>query len=252
MKWANLRRGLLDQYDRNTPVILPVAAVEQHGEHLPLGTDCMIVEAILDRLEKVMEDKVLVMPTQSVGCSEHHMQFPGSLTLKHDTFRDAVMEVASSAIRHGFKRIMILNAHGGNQAIDAVISEMMGQTHPDVECLVGNWWTISLPRLEPIKEGPMGSVGHACEFETSIIQAIAPELVDMSQARDAGIQHRVESMWFDLMKGPRAACYRPFHVLSENGVFGKPSLASAEKGEKILEAVVESICELLEGFWPAK
>ena len=250
MKWARLRRGQLDQYDRNTPVILPVAAVEQHGEHLPLGTDCMIIEAILDRLEKAMDDKVLVMPTQSVGCSEHHMPFPGSLTLKHDTFRHAVMDVAGSAIRHGFKRVMILNSHGGNQAINAVISEMMGQTYPDVECLVGNWWTISLPRLKPIKEGPMGSVGHACEFETSIIQAIAPQLVDMSLARDAGIQHRVESMWFDLMQGPRAACYRPFNVLSENGVFGKPSLASAQKGEKILEAAVESIKELLTGFWP--
>ncbi len=249
MKWASLRRGLLDQYDRNTPVILPVAAVEQHGEHLPLGTDCMIVEAILDRLEEAMDDKVLVMPTQSVGCSEHHMLFPGSLTLTHDTFRQTVMEVAGSAIRHGFKRIMVLNSHGGNQAINGVIGEMMGQAYPEVECLVGNWWTISLPRLKPLQEGPMGSVGHACEFETSIIQAVAPQLVDMSQAQDGGIQHRVESMWFDLIEGPRAACYRPFHVLSENGVFGKPSLATAEKGEKILDAVVQSIQELLAEFW---
>ena len=159
------------------------------------------------------------------------------------------MEVAGSAIRHGFKRIMVLNSHGGNQAINGVIGEMMGQAYPEVECLVGNWWTISLPRLKPLQEGPMGSVGHACEFETSIIQAVAPQLVDMSQAQDGGVQHRVESMWFDLIEGPRAACYRPFHVLSENGVFGKPSLATAEKGEKILDAAVQSIQELLTEFW---
>lgn len=250
MIWSRLRRTQLDAYDRRTPVILPVAATEQHGEHLPLGTDVMIVGAILDRVEAALGDRVLRLPTQEVGCSVHHMPFPGSLTLSHDTFRNAVMEVADSAIHHGFHRIAVINGHGGNTSINGVIGEMVGQKHPDVECLVTNWWTAARERLAPIQEGDLGSVGHACEFETSLILAIAPDLVDMARAADGGIQHRVRSMWFDLVHGPSAGCYRPFNVLSENGVYGKPSLASREKGERILEAASASLSELISAFWP--
>jgi len=244
-----LRRGQLDAFDRRTPVILPTAAVEQHGEHLPLGTDCMIARAILDRLDKVMHHRFLVLPTQQVACSEHHMGFPGSLTISHETYRRSVMEAVVSATRHGFQRIMILNSHGGNQAINAVLGEQIGQLYPDVECLIANWWTISSPRTQSISEGGMLSTGHACEFETSILLQIAPELVDMTQAEDGGIAHRTESMRFDMFQRGLASSYRPYHELSHNGVYGKPSLASAEKGQRILEAAVVSIQELIESFW---
>ena len=249
MFWMQLRRSLLDAFDRRTPVILPTAAVEQHGEHLPLGTDCMIVGAIADRLVAAMTGKVLILPTVQIACSEHHMGFPGSLTITHETYRRTVMEHIESAHRHGFNRFMILNGHGGNVAINSVLNEQIGQQHPGLECLVGNWWSIAREQIEPISEGPFLSCGHACEFETSILQHIAPELVDMDQAEDGGIPHRVESMDFDFFRGGNAAFYRAFHVLSQNGVYGRPSLASAEKGQRILEGVVEAVQPLVESFW---
>ena len=250
MKWSSLRRGELDAMDRRTPVILPVGATEQHGGHLPLGTDSMILDAVIGRLDSALNGRLLILPSQQIGLSEHHMKFPGTLTLTHETLRCCVFELADSVIRHGFRRLVLLNGHGGNQAILAVLGEQIGQRWPEVECLVTSWWAAAAERLKRLQEGPIGSVGHACEFETSILQAIAPELVDMSLAEDGGIQHRVESMWFDMLHGPAATCYRPFDVLSQSGVFGKPSLASAEKGRRILDEVAAALRELIVGFWP--
>ena len=252
MQWARLRRNQLDACDRNTPVLLAVAATEQHSDHLPLATDYLIVEALLERLDAELDNKLLILPTQRVGCSEHHMIIPGSLTLTHETCRLVVTDMAESAIRHGFKRIAIVNAHGGNQSITGVIAEQIGQKHPDVECLLFNWWTPAAQKLKTLQEGPVGSTGHACEIETSLIQAIAPELVDMESApnNDGGIQHRVKSMWFDMFHAPVASCYRPFHELSETGAWGKPSLASLEKGQKALDLCVEGVKELIVEFWP--
>ena len=251
MIWARLSRVQLDAADRKIPVILPVAATEQHGPHLPLATDTLIAEAIATRLDRACSDKLLVLPTQAIGCSEHHMKFAGSLTLTHETFRRSVMEVADSVIRHGFKRILILNSHGGNVAIDAVITEQLGQRYPTVETVVANWWVVAGERLKAIREGGFGSVGHACEFETSLVLAIAPELVDMSRApKSDGIQHRAAILRSDIFQPAPATFYRPFHELTRHGVFGKPTLASAEKGERILSVTVAALKELVIGLWP--
>ena len=250
MRWSNLRRGELDASDRGAPVVVPVAATEQHGEHLPLGTDSIAMEAILDRLDAAFDGRLLIAPTLTVGCSEHHMAFPGTLTLTHETFRRWVADVVGSIIRHGFTHIVLLNSHGGNSAICSVLGEQLGQRHTEADILVTSWWTAAASRLKKIQEGPLGSVGHACEFETSILQAVAPEAVEMSSAKDDGIQHACESMHFDMLHGPVASCYRPFDKLSKSGVFGSPSLASAEKGERVLAETVASLHELISEFWP--
>jgi creatinine amidohydrolase len=250
MNWSTLRRETLDAVDRRTPVILPVGATEQHGRHLPLGTDSMIVEAIAARIDALFKGRLLLLPCQQIGMSEHHMAFRGALTLTHETLRLCVSDIVDSVVRHGFRRVLLLNGHGGNQAILAVLGEQIGQQWPDVECVVANWWGPAAERLRKLQEGPIGSVGHACEFETSLMLAIAPELADMSLAEDGGIQHRVEPMQFDLLHAPVATCYRPFDVLSRNGVFGKPSLASAEKGRRILDEAVAALRGLIAGFWP--
>ena len=250
MQWASLRRGQLDGIDRGTPVVLNMAATEQHGEHLPLGTDWMIGEAILERADQALGDRLLLLPTLRVGCSEHHMRFPGTLTLSHDTFRAWVNDVIGSAVRHGFKRFVLLNSHGGNQAIAAVLTEELGQRHGDAEFVVANWWTIAAMRLAELQEGPLGSVGHACEFETSIVEHLAPELVDRELAEDGGIQHRAPLMAQDLLHRAPAAAYRPFQAMTENGVFGMPSLANAEKGERVLAAATAALVELIGQFWP--
>ncbi len=249
MRWHNLRRSELDALDRRTPVVVPVAATEQHGAHLPLGTDTIIIEAVVDRLDAAFDGRLLIAPTLAVGCSEHHMAFPGTLTLGHETFRRWVVDVVESVVRHGFRRILLLNSHGGNSAICGVLGEQRGQKHPEAEILVTSWFSPCASRLKHLQDGPLGSVGHACEFETSILQAVRPEIVDMASAEDDGIQHRVEAMHFDLLHAAAASCYRPFDKLSKTGVFGSPSLASAEKGERVLAEAVAALHDLIGRFW---
>lgn len=245
-----MRRPQIDAMDRKKIVVLPVAAVEQHGPHLPLDTDCVIGEAIAARLDEALKGQMLILPTQAVGCSEHHMAFAGSLTLEHESFRRTVIDTVRSVIRHGFGRVLILNSHGGNHAINAVIGEQLGQQFPEAQIVVANWWSPAVKALAEIREGALGSVGHACEFETSLMLALEPDMVDMDSAIDDGKLHRVEAMRLDMLHAPAASQYRPFHQQTTHGVYGTPSLASAEKGQRVLEAVVESLRALLVELWP--
>ncbi len=121
MIWQELKHPDFAAIDRSTPVLLPVAAVEQHGPHLPLATDRMIAEFFAAELNARLGNRVLVLPTIAVGCSEHHMEFAGSLTLSHETFLAACKEYLHSAWRHGFRNFLVLNAHGGNQGICQVL-----------------------------------------------------------------------------------------------------------------------------------
>jgi len=250
MRWNELRRPQLDAMSRDTPVIFPVAAIEQHGEHLPLSTDLIIGEAMAAGLDDACGNQLLILPAMQVGCSEHHMSFPGTLSLQHETFRRTASDVVGSVIRHGFHRIMILNSHGGNQAINGVLGEQLGHQYPKAEILVANWWSPASQHLKAIQEGGVGSTGHACEFETSLLMALAPHLVDLGEAHDDGVQHRVEMLHFDMFHSPAASCYRPFSVLSKTGVFGSPSFASVEKGVEILELSIASLKRLVDEFWP--
>src|SRR5687768_5325255 len=115
MNWQELRSPEFESIDRRTPVVLPVAAVEQHGPHLPLATDRMIVEFLAEEINKQMGRAALVLPSVPVGCSDHHMDFAGSLTLEHETFLGVANQYLHSAWRHGFSNFLVLNAHGGNQ-----------------------------------------------------------------------------------------------------------------------------------------
>ena len=133
MNWDQLTSHEIGALDRNIPVILPVAATEQHGAHLPVATDRMIGEYFCQQLSREIPENVLILPAMAVGCSEHHMDFRGSLTLSHDTFLRQAEDILGSVAHHGFKNLIILNSHGGNSAIATVIVEHFGNRHPEIK-----------------------------------------------------------------------------------------------------------------------
>lgn len=239
MIWDELTTLKIESLDRNIPVILPIAATEQHGPHLPLATDRMIGWHFAHSLHLKIPDQVLILPPVSVGVSNHHMDFSGTLTVSHDTFSAYVEEIFESVLSHDFQNLILLNSHGGNQGIAQVILERLG---PEVENLVlVTWWKLALEGLIKISETGPGGVGHACEFETSLMMHIAPHLVDENLIEKGENQSTFSWAEADMLRGGRAGLYRSMYEMTPNGVFGDPTKASAKKGEQISNLVVQSL-----------
>ena len=157
MNWQDLTTTGFEGIDRSTPVVLPVAAVEQHGPHLPLATDRLIAEYFAEELNGRLGSHVLMLPSMPVGCSEHHMEFAGSLTLDQETFMAVAKQYLHSAWRHGFRNFLVLNAHGGNQGVCQVLLEQFGATHPDCQVATATWWRVAAEGLLALNEsGPGG------------------------------------------------------------------------------------------------
>jgi creatinine amidohydrolase len=245
MIWQELTSRDLGSIDRATPVLLPVAAVEQHGPHLPLATDRMIVEFFAAELNSRLGPTVLVLPSMPVGCSDHHMDFPGSLTLRQETFLSVAKEYLHSGWRHGFRNFLVLNAHGGNQGVCQVLLEQFGTEHADSQIVVATWWRVAADALVALNESGPGGVGHACEFETSLMLHIAPHLVHMERIEPSANVPTYDWAEADLLRSPRAALFRTMKQMTPTGAYGAPAAASAAKGMQIAEIVSKALVTIL-------
>ncbi len=250
MNWQELKSSEIGALSRETPVVVPMGSIEQHGPHLPVATDSLIGEAVASALDREFKGKLLVLPMQRFGVSEHHMAYPGTLSLQHETFGAVILEVLESMARHGFRRFLLLNSHGGNQAIGGVIAEKAAFRWPDAQVIFTSWWRPGAERLKALEQGAFPSVGHACEFETSLMLALHPALVNMALAVDDGLPSPAKALQHDLLRGAAATLATPMHQLTRHGVYGRPSLASAEKGRRIIEEVVAALRELIVDCWP--
>ncbi len=241
MIYDELTSPQIAKLDKNIPLILVLGATEQHGSHLPLATDRLIGEHFARTLHEQTPDKVLLLPTVAVGCSDHHMDFSGSLTLSHDAFMKQVEAIVSSVIKHGFKNIILLNSHGGNQGVGQVLVEKLGGQFSAINIALVTWWKLAGSSLAELNEsGPHGT-GHAGEFETSLLLLIAPHLVHLDKF-EKGL-HSDTFSWVkgDLLQGPKVSMYRSIKEMTANGVYGDPSLASKEKGKRITDLVLKGL-----------
>ena len=181
VEWANLKAGeLRDLAAREAIVVLPVAAMEQHGPHLPVMVDTLLCGEVATRAAKRASGRhpVVVAPTVWSGLSEHHMPFGGTFTLDFATFRSLIECLCRSLERHGFRRVLLLNGHGGNvAALRVVVDELRGL---DMRLQTATYWQVDPVAISEILERQSG-VQHACEAETSMVMALRPELVDESQ-----------------------------------------------------------------------
>jgi len=245
MYWQDLSSPEFNAIDRSTPVVLPVAAVEQHGPHLPLATDRMIADFFAGLMNARLGSSVLILPTVAVGCSEHHMLFPGSLTLCHETFSRVCQEYLGSAHRHGFRNFLVLNSHGGNRGICQVLLERFGAEHPDCRVAVATWWRIACEQLLPMNESGPGGVGHACEFETSLMLHIAPQSVRKDVIPPRSNKSTFDWAEEDLLRTSRVSLYRSMPQITPNGVWGDATRATAEKGQQIATIVGSALSQVL-------
>ncbi len=249
MYWTRLTTTDFDSIDRNTPVLMNVASIEQHGPGLPVVTDSAIGWHFCQSIEAMLGDGVLVAPQVRVCCSEHHMRFAGTLTVTHQTFLNYLIDLLTSVYRHGFKNIFILNSHGGNIAVGNTAKEHLGNAFDDLNIAFANWWQIAVGETKKISNTGFQGTAHAGEFETSLMLFIKEALVkkdfDFSSAR---VKDTPEWAAFDIFKGPEIALHRRFDELTENGIYGRPEAGTAEKGKKISEIISQRLAEIIREF----
>jgi creatinine amidohydrolase len=242
MTWEEVAR-----LDRQMVVVAPFGAVEQHSLHLPMGTDSILIETITQRLEQRIPERVCVLPVTWLGCSRHHMDFAGSLTAEVDTFIEVGEQLVGSMSEHGFRNFILLNGHGGNVNKISLMAEKLSYRHgPNLKVVGITYWHLISEEIQAIRETPLGGMGHACELETSLMLAVHPELVRLSRMEADG---RFGDSVFerkDMFSPGTVTVTRQFKELSRHGGIGNPMTASAEKGERILAAVVSKLVRVVD------
>jgi len=233
--------------ERGATVIMPVGAMEQHGPHLPVQVDALLATEVSRRaaLRLAPHRPVVMTPTVWMGLSEHHMSFGGTFTLDFDAYQSLLRCLCRSIDRHGFPRIFILNGHGGNvSALGVIAGELAHELGARVATVT--YWHLkqTMERFKQILEH-QDNVLHAGEAESSMLLALAPELVDRDAMRTA------EGPLGGIVRPSGAYGYKHISDISPTGVLGKPRSASAEKGERLLDAAAEAVADAVadEGVW---
>ncbi|SDR04713.1 creatininase family protein [Natronobacterium texcoconense] len=226
-------------------LIVPVGSVEQHGDHLPVGTDTLLASAVATRGAELASDvPVAVTPPIWSGYSPHHLQFGGTLTLSFETALAVVEDVVSSGLENGFDAVLLVNGHGGNgPLVGAAVSEI-GVDHPDAEVTGITYFSLAESFADEIRDSEDGGMAHGGEFETSLLLHLYPDLV-----REDGDATPLEEPYdlgdADLLAPGPLSVYRSFEEYSESGAIGEPELASAEKGRELFERLGDELETLL-------
>lgn len=240
MNLSEMAWPAVDRLDRNTPIVLPIAALEQHGHHLPLFTDSMLLGEIMRRVQtEPIANRLLFAPLQWLGNSHHHADMPGTMSAEPRLYLDLLRGLAENFLVHGFRRIVFVNGHGGNttpsqQAIFELRQKYRKQQ--DLLLLTLTYWD-SATVADTDQSMSQSQMGHACEWETSMMLALRPELVL------GNVTHVV-----DIPFGQGGAPgYRGWTMpdRSEPGHIGYPAHASREKGEKLFAAFATGVASYL-------
>ena len=178
MRWPDVAA-----LSKDTPVVIPVAALEQHGRHMPVFTDSLLLGEVIRRVSEKLADKVLFTPLQWLGNSDHHLDFPGTMSASPRVYLDLLRDMADNFVLHGFQRIVFVNGHGGNnvpgqQAVFELRQKYRQRS--DLLFLFSTYWLLGGKPHEVNKEIKQQRVGHACELETSMMLRIRPDLVRTS------------------------------------------------------------------------
>ena len=240
MKLGEMTWPEIGDLDRERFVaVYPIASFEQHGDHLPLLTDTLECEGITAAMEERAGDRIVVLPTQWLGYSFHHIHFGGSLTATSGTHVSMIVETVDGLLRAGFDKVLILNGHGGNQADMRVALQDLRERHMEARVYGASWWEVAQAGLDEVRTAGADGSGHAGETETSLMLHLHPGLVRTDRMTRGGV------------RAPSAheSQVQRFHMLEEvspRGHFGDPTAASAEKGERMLEAIADCLCEIVD------
>ena len=235
----------------NTIILIPLGSTEQEGTHLPLGVDTYVAEMLAQQVAK--ETGSLVGPVLPVGYSEWFCEFPGTISFKMETFTKVLSEYVSSLIRHGFKKLIFINGHGGNSSGVDVVSREFTMNH-EVQIAMVEIWKIANSLVKDIPEFKENVFKHAGELMTSVMLYIHPNTVNMKKAKVEYLKSnkhpfKVKStLGAAEFKGIDISLYNKAKSLTESGIMGDPSSATAKKGEIIFAAITSYLVDMVKNF----
>lgn len=240
--WADYRFAEFAQADPDKVIaILPTAAIEQHGPHLPVGTDTMIAQGMLDRLRAQCPDDldIRILPIQAVGKSNEHLHATGTLTLSAETALRAWVEIGLSVARAGLRKIVIVNSHGGNLDLVSILSREL-RVQAGMLAVKCQWGSFGHPEgVFSDQERDFGI--HGGDMETSLLLTFRPDTVDMSKAQD--FRSTAETATISPI-GPVSYGWISSD-LNPDGTVGEAHLATAEKGDAMADHAVAGFIDLL-------
>lgn len=248
LTWPEVNEAVL----MNKVLLLPIGSTEQHGHHMPLDVDNFLATSVCLEAGKRNPQGILVMPNIPYGYNEHAMDFPGTIHVHYDHFIEYCLDVCKSVAYYGFQRIIIVDGHGSNEHLCEFIARR-ATLETDALFASTMWTNLTKDKFEEVRESGFGGAAHAGELETSVYLHLEPAKIYMDKAIDhyGGAAGSKGSKFtsVDLTKG-----WGPIKLVrwtssaTPNGVSGAATLATAEKGEAILNAAVDNLLEFIEEF----
>ena len=236
--------------------VLPLAAIEQHGPHLAVSTDSAIVTAVAEAVEARMPKTIVLCPTLHFGSSHHHLKFGGSLSLPPALYTDVVIELAESLLSGGFRRIVLLNGHGGNITPVKQALSILSHRHDDTlqpNIALATYWEVGGKAFAGQAPMKTPALSHACEYETSLMLHLHPDRVNMAAAR-RGKRPKSNGYipWEDDEPYRGVTLSKRTHFISDTGASGDPRLGTAAKGALLFRAAVSAMAKFIGEFkdWP--
>ena len=227
--------------ERGKVVLIPIGHTEQHGLHLPLSTDTLIIDAIGRGCAASSPEQTSVLPVMPYGVSTHRPSFAGTLNAGGRAFEDFWVDVIDVLSSRGFELFYLVSGHGGNSSFINNVIKYSGERHRRIFCATA-WLYLSGPNgiatLEKYRQSGMGGMGHACELETSFILHLKPSLVHMERVVDEIDFISTPSYYMDWVEGGALVANPPWDDDTATGAYGAGSLATAEKGKLWLQAAI--------------
>ena len=239
-KWTEIKEAA----EEGAVAVIPIGSTEQHGPHLPVDVDINIPFQLARRVTEETGD--LTLPPVSYGYNEKELDFPGTLSVKSETFIHYLYDICESLIKTVFDKILLLNGHGQNTPYVLVVSNMINEKETATCAACGIYVSLITDTIEELRESEeIGGMAHAGEFETSLELYLDPEHVEMDKAaKEIGFE-KTAYTWLDLLESPPVYLRQNWKQYTSSGVVGDPTKGTKEKGEQFFSSLVDRLSEFL-------